>query len=339
MADESTRDRCAAYNVFKKQFLEMREKHKALNEVIWQADTIHGKACTDEERREVQTVFYRSAIVSVLATWEAYVQDLFVEVRDIVVASIKRDDPSKLSDKGYEMVKKAIEHKQRSNPEMPLVDLCMKLIRNPEHWKELLDIYMQYKLDAALRVTPVFHGSSGIDKKFQDLFTTDHTLSCTIMERNLSHSFRDKTNVEVILTSPEALNDLIQLYYGARCVFAHGQPDRTLGPGGVLHKFPEETELTKKVGVKSVACRLSTLYQNLQNYGRYAWVYYPTLINIQRFIIYLACRLFQAVSQCIYKEFGLEIWGFASRSVSDSEQDEEESELHSLFEVESDDDS
>ena len=162
MADESTRDRCAAYNVFKKQILEMREKHKALNEVIWQADTIHGKACTDEERREVQTVFYRSAIVSVLATWEAYVQDLFVEVRDIVVASIKRDDPSKLSDKGYEMVKKAIEHKQRSNPEMPLVDLCMKLIRNPEHWKELLDIYMQYKLDAALRVTPVFHGSSGI---------------------------------------------------------------------------------------------------------------------------------------------------------------------------------
>ena len=90
------------------------------------------------------------------------------------------------------------------------------------------------------------------------------------MKRNLSHSFRDKTNVEVILTSPEALNDLIRLYYGARCVFAHGQPDRTLGPGGVLHKFPEETELTKKVGVKSVACRLSTLCQNLQNYGRYA---------------------------------------------------------------------
>jgi len=98
----------------------------------------------------------------------------------------------------------------------------------------------------------------------------DHTLSCTIMKRNLSHSFRDKTNVEVILTSPEALNDLIRLYYGARCVFAHGQPDRTLGPGGVLHKLPEETGLTKKVGVKSVSCRLSTLCQNLQNYGRYA---------------------------------------------------------------------
>ena len=323
-------DRCQAYDTFKKHFMEMREKHKALNEVIW-----HSVTHTDEERRELQTVFYRSAIVSVLAAWEAYVQDLFEEVQNIVVDSIKRTDRSMLSGKKGDLVKKAVEHKQRSNQEM--VELCLKLIQNPEHWKDLLDTYMQCKLDAALRVTPVFKGNAGIDKKFQDLFTTDQFLSEAIMKKSLSYSFRDSTNVEVILKSPEALNDLIRLYYGARCVFAHGQPDRTLGEGGALWNFPDEDKLTEKVGVRSVARRLSKLYQNLKGYGRTAWVYYSTLISIQRFIIYLACRLFEAVSQCINKEFGLEIWGFASRSVSDSEQDEEESELHSLFELENDD--
>ena len=82
-----------------------------------------------------------------------------------------------------------------------------------------------------------------------------------------------------------------------------------------------------------VADRLRSLHDNLKKYGNSAWIYYTTIINLQRFIVYLAQRLFRAISKCIFKEFQLIIWGY-----NPTTDQEEEGLLRQLSQFENQDD-
>ena len=310
--------RCEQYDTFFERFGDLRSKNSALNKVIRTGSKSQQRS--EQECQDLQMVYYRSAIISILATWEAYVQDLFEEVKDIIVESIINSDVHDISRSWKSaLVKEAIEmevkktSKKEEKTHKKDVDLCMQLIQDPQHWKTLVDTYMKKKVDTAIRLKPMFKGSKGIDKKFQALLGMDSecVLSDVIMEKVLSHSFivGYKEEKQLVLKTPDDLDNLLRLYYGARCVFAHGQSEQSFEEEGVLHGFPIE-KLSTMVGDEKVAGRLRSLHDNLKKHGNSAWVYHTTIVNMQRFIIYLAQRLFRAVSKCIFKKFQLTIWGY-----------------------------
>ena len=47
-----------------------------------------------------------------------------------------------------------------------------------------------------------------------------------------------------------------------------------------------------------------------KKYGKTAWVYYHNLVNLQRFVLALAFRLFGAISKWVYDIFQERIWNF-----------------------------
>ena len=239
--------RCEQYDTFIERFGDLRSKNSALNDVIWMGSKSQG--WSKQECRDLQMVYYRSSIIGILATWEAYVQDLFEEVKDIIVKSVNSDVHDLSGSWKGALVKKAIEwevstsKKEVKTPKNE-VDLCMQLIQDPQHWKTVVDTYMKKKLDNAVRLKPMFKGSKGIDNKFQALLGMECVLSEVIMEKVLSHKFivDFKEEKQLLLETPDDLDNLLRLYYGARCVFAHGQPKHTFGEEGVLCNFPGTIE-------------------------------------------------------------------------------------------------
>ena len=109
--------------------------------------------------------------------------------------------------------------------------------------------------------------------------------------------------------SSVALNDVIRLYYGARCVFAHGNKKRTFQEGGALFKFPSCETLQSRVRTdERIGKTLHHLFDLIESYGSTAWIQYLHLVNLQRFVMILAYRLCVAVSQVVFEEFGITIW-------------------------------
>ncbi len=122
------------------------------------------------------------------------------------------------------------------------------------------------------------------------------------------------------IKDPVALNDITRLYYGLRCVYAHGG---NLEKHQILKDFPEESDLSNSLGdqQKKIAKRLCGLYSCIAEHGRSARINYLHLVNLQRYLMVLALRLFQAIRRAIYDMFGQRLWGYdPSRDQSRSEE-------------------
>lgn len=59
-----------------------------------------------------------------------------------------------------------------------------------------------------------------------------------------------RKNESLPLSTPESIESLLRLFYGARCAYAHGNADKTFQPGGVLHDFPERDVFLELIGEK-----------------------------------------------------------------------------------------
>ena len=315
-------DRCTSYDDFKTRFLEIRKNNAQLNRLT-KPEVVD---------IDVKTAFIRGAVISVMAVWEAYLQELLEEVFELVVGHIKesKEPAAVLTQEAPRLiVRKSIENyldKSKLDKKSKLdaaADMGMDLLANPDLWKEILEKYEKSVLDKPLHLTPVFLGDDGIDKRFKGLLKTTKDLSDVIISQGVvCHEFvcapNDFKPLEV--HSSVALNDVIRLYYGTRCAFAHGKNERTIQEGGVLFKFPSCEALQSRVGKdKRIGERLHRLFENIESYGSTAWIQYLHLINLQRFVMILAYRLCVAVSQVVFEEFGITIWRFDPTTIRQEE--------------------
>ncbi len=326
-------DRCTSYDDFKERLFEIRKNHSKLNRLTK----------PEVADIEVKTTFIRGAVISVMSVWEAYIQDLLEEVFGIVIGYIEREGPAAVLKQATlrkkqapkEIIRKSIEHYMYLQVDKSNLDnksklsletaACMSMeLLNPDLWKELLETYKKSALDKLLHLTPVFYGSDGIDQKFTSLLSIakDQKLSGVIISQGeVCHTFVCDPGVskKLQVDSSDALNDVIRLYYGVRCAFAHGKNRRTFEKSGCLFEFPSRENLTSRIGGEKRICE--RLYSNVQEYGSEAWIQYLHLINLQRFVMILALRLCKAVAQVVSEEFGIPMWKFDCETVHQEQYD------------------
>ena len=124
--------------------------------------------------------------------------------------------------------------------------------------------------------------------------STAHSLSVTIMMLGLQHdltSSRGSTH-QVMFKSVEAINDVLRLYYGARCIFSHGFPGKTLSEGA-MQNFSEEQRLALGMGCPTAASDLMCLYEELRSGRTASYVFGLCMLYC---LLSLANRLVVAVA-------------------------------------------
>ena len=78
--------------------------------------------------------------------------------------------------------------------------------------------------------------------------------------------------------SVKIVNDVLHLYYGARCVISHGVPTKTVVDEGCLHDFPSLRELKGGLSSPQVAEELYGLYCRVKRGGQEVSISYLELV-------------------------------------------------------------
>ena len=123
-------------------------------------------------------------------------------------------------------------------------------MRNP--WKFLLEEECDHHLKH-LQV-PLFGGPNGIDKTFEMLAVKEKDKK-SISKRvvnfgSVCYMFRyspssyNAREAQVEIRDETTLNNILCLYYGLQCIFAHGKHDKTFKQGGSLSEFPGDLKIT-----------------------------------------------------------------------------------------------
>ena len=185
MADQDDLRVCKSYDNFYAQLCDIRKSNSVLNK----------RTRPGETEIDVKTAFIRGAIISVMAIWEAYIQDLLEEAFQIVVERIeskglvrmlKQEAPKKMVQKS---IKRYLDEKHKLEGKSKIdvacaADFGIDLLANPVLWKKLLKEYNP------LHLTPVFSGGDGIDQRFKGLLKTTRNLSEVILlQRPVHHEF------------------------------------------------------------------------------------------------------------------------------------------------------
>ena len=71
----------------------------------------------------------------------------------------------------------------------------------------------------------------------------------------------------VCIQTESTVHDILQLYYGARCIFSHGLPSQTLSEGWAASNFPSEHDLAIGMGFAPAAADLVKFFQRLKEEG------------------------------------------------------------------------
>lgn len=304
---------CLAYKTFKQGLKYHRGNLKKLND--------HTQARKELQDRDVNSQSLRGTFIQVVATWEKFVQDILKETIGIVIGNLTKqlEEGAPLHTVGEMMVKKALANSKFSI-----------LTQDPQKQVEAVEKYKEALLKKCEKhMIPVFTGKDGIDKRFTAIFETTGSLCEIITEMGpVKFAYLNKTNGKnenLSLSSPQDIEVLLRLFYGARCVYAHGNGDKTFQRGGVLYDFPERDAFIQQIG-ETPGDLLYIIYKYAKKYGKEAWVYYHNLVNLQRFILALAFRLFGAISKWVYDVFQERIWNFDPQKVEiELESDNEDS--------------
>ena len=280
---------CVAFDELMSRLEYAKDSILRLNELTAASPPLPGeKESLDMKARNT---FLRGAFVTVMAMWEGYVQDLLEESGIIVF-----DPDAQIGINGKnEIIKRSDEY------------YSSIVVTGPEASKKPHELFKAHILKKATGIMPVFSGNRGIDEQFKKIFNFTGNLSDKIV---VVHDFVVPGSKKVTLTVDrgEGINDIIRLYYGVRCAFAHGHSEKTFKEGGALHGYPIEADLFKIVNSEHIEKKLRQLYDNVKDYGSKAWVHYDHLVNLQRFVIALAFQLFKAVSCFILEKYELAIW-------------------------------
>ena len=81
--------------------------------------------------------------------------------------------------------------------------------------------------------------------------------------------------------------------------------------------------IKEKLGVdREIAKRLAELHYNVKVLKHGANVSYATIVNLQRFIIFLSRRLFWAISKILFDEYNLIVWSYDPTKEENDEEDD-----------------
>ena len=268
----------------------------------------------------------RGGIVRAMAVWEAFVARLLREAFEKLIDSAEDFDDMKTKwgkekGAGHYRIKLALDEalgrRCKENKERESV---LEALSPVYDWKKLLkEYYADPILDTDIR--PVFGGDKSIDKTVTKLFKVQKSiLDLAINDQyppevafyvGPPRSARDYDYPPKVQVKRHGLVYICLLYYGFRCVLAHGIPNRTL-ENGVLKNFDDklrktarieefnveniskETKAQEALGVTDAkgdqleqglspykqAAMLLTLRENIENHASDAHISYQTWLNI-----------------------------------------------------------
>lgn len=295
--EDTGHSKCRSYTKFTRDLEYHRGNSKKVND--------KGRSGPKEEwlDKDAFSEAYRGSFIHVVATWEKFVQDVLKETVEIVIECLAEDE---LCEEVREnpCVKDLLREAFKNDSRAQAGDKTSQAKALEEFKKTLLK---------SCSICPIFVGKGAIDNRFKSLFQTKKCLSkiiaemqavkCTFFNRNIQK--HDTFSLE----TPEIIDNVVRLHYGARCAFSHGNNKRTFQPGGALHNFPDETVFKQQIG-EAPASQLYTIYKYAEKYGKKARLHYYDLLNSQRFFHALAFRMFGAISFWVYDVFKVRIWKF-----------------------------
>jgi hypothetical protein len=276
--------------------------------------------------------FLQNGVISTLSTWEAYVEDTLSEAFDIMVTEFSG---TPLEEWGNDST-----------------DCCDQLMRRWKHCQTAINVRNNStKFDNQLRarnalvmhknhvlkyMNPLLQGRRGINDSFRSLFAPKHSSNeskelSSFMAGNMfvyTYVLKNGDSVKVRIEDPQLLHDILRLYYGIRCTFAHGHNDRTFEkPRGSLYNFPESPNELPFVGVVEcsdpaapraceVAQEVFELFKEVQRCGKEVNIDYPTLVNLNRFFVRASHFLPLAIGHMLKRDLDLTLWGFDQQRFS-----------------------
>ena len=216
--------------------------------------------------------FFRGGIIRILAVWEGFVKDVFREyfTNEFLLCNDLKEVKAKWP-RCETAIQNAIEAKARklkkkahaNDLDIPWKKVVFDALLEEKGWKTLLLEHLDRCLEKMN--APIFdiakpekqQGTSGdaqksacgeledgIDATFRNLFLPKNktfSISQQIIDSGISYSCRtgprDSDICEVSFKKVEQLWNVTRLYYGLRCVFAHGDPEKTLQ--NALKNFPD----------------------------------------------------------------------------------------------------
>lgn len=104
---------------------------------------------------------------------------------------------------------------------------------------------------------------------------------------------------------PATLRAILNLYYGVRCVLAHGKSEKTFTSGALKDFNPSELKVPEDA--KEQLC---DLFMRIKSDRSRAQIDYHTLLNAERFLWRMARAMMLAIAEYFHSEFDVIIWGF-----------------------------
>ena len=252
--------------------------------------------------------FIRGGVISTMCAWEAYIKNVLEEAFDLMIAECPGSErgctfPGNLS----KMKTKWLYCQQAAH---------QKIKPACKSWKD-------YRKHILKDMRPLLSKHKGIDFLFEKLFypgqdKAQGSLSSCIAGHRLTYPYwtRDGEKVTLQINDPRLLHDILRLYYGVRCTFAHGCNERTVNKRSCLYKFPQSPDELPLAPVskehadhaKKVARELFCIYMDILDHGRDVDVEYRTLVNLNAFILCTSRSMTLAIKEVLDRDFGIVVW-------------------------------
>ena len=238
--EKSNFDICESYRSFKEEISTL-SKHNA---------TLLGAAEEANKTSEFKGIIHtqlRGAIISMVTMWEAYIKDILEEALNLIARTVK-NDPQKMFENGLKdfnkrVIKHSLDGNKKSEDDIKgrAADLCLTMMNNPtEKWRECVNEYTKDLATKLHNIIPIFDDCKKkecIDKKVIQILQPQSKKSVSVVmikQTKFSILSSSETGDEERMS---AIHDLTRLFYGARCVFAHGDHTKTFSQGGALYEF------------------------------------------------------------------------------------------------------
>jgi hypothetical protein len=150
---------------------------------------------------------------------------------------------------------------------------------------------------------------------FRRLFGEDLPPLVSISDPIKFNWIHNGSQMEVTISDVATLTDLSRLFYGLRCVFAHGRAQPTLSGGGALAR--ELGSLDVNCPPASSYCKV--LHSRIRQHGKTTDISYLLLANLQRFIQRVAHRTMTVIGRYLAQKRGLPVWSAEPQAADEAE--------------------
>ena len=272
-----------------------------------------GGVLQNDDGRPVVQEFVRGGIVRAWVAWEAYISELLEEA---FWKAIELGGTCGCAAEPIRFLKEKW-------PQSDTQDCLAKLNADEDSLED--NSKLKDHLEKILRpMAPVFVARQlGINKVFSKLFDKayEDVPSKILTVFSLKHEdftcpfqFSDNTSAWLVIKDKDGIRDVLRLYYGMRCVLTHGCVEKTLK--GCLREFPEKPEDLKVQGHHSksgdrsekVSKYLTHLYHKIVAEKKNVLIEYVDLVNMTRFLNFLAIQLMFVLKLWFRTYFKVDIW-------------------------------